>query len=141
MFISTADETIIDPDGGIIKRRAVHELYGTNPTTASNVYVDQLVLVANVTLKSFAIDAAGNRSDIKSESYVIDVNAPAMYLSTLSNGSFTRNPSLNVAGTVSDNNPNDYVTVNRQVVQLKYDGSNSVSISEVQKVINGYLGL
>lgn len=111
------------------------EKNGTNPTTASNVYVDQLVLVANVTLKSFAIDAAGNRSDIKSESYVIDVNAPAMYLSTLSNGSFTRNPS------VSDNNPNDYVTVNRQVVQLKYDGSNSVSISEVQKVINGYLGL
>ncbi|MCK9420319.1 MAG: DUF1566 domain-containing protein [Nitrospirae bacterium] len=53
-------------------------------------------------------DGAGNTSSVYTSSItldttVIDTTAPSLVLSTLPDGSYTNNPNLNVAGTVTDN--------------------------------------
>src|SRR3990170_490517 len=44
---------------------------GTDPTTASSVYITPIIVNTSLTLKYFAVDAAGNASSIETQTYVI----------------------------------------------------------------------
>ena len=74
------------------------------------------------TLYAFAKDAANNISSVASATVTIDPAVPSLSVSSLSNGSITNNPTLNVNGTVTDVNGLQSLTVNGQIVTV---GSNS----------------
>ena len=43
----------------------------SNPTTASAVYTTPIIVNTSLTLKYFAVDSAGNASDIQTQTYLI----------------------------------------------------------------------
>lgn len=51
---------------------------GSTPTASSTVYTEALQISANTTLRFFAADAAGNVSEVRTETYVIDTVAPTV---------------------------------------------------------------
>ena len=55
-----------------------YTLDGTRPTTDSTEYALPLEMTANTTLKFLAVDAQGNPSQIRTEQYVIDTEAPEL---------------------------------------------------------------
>ncbi|HTG82406.1 MAG TPA: hypothetical protein VL949_10710, partial [Geobacteraceae bacterium] len=76
----------------------------------------------------FGRDLAGNDSEIKTENYVIDTTPPVLAVSTLGDGAYTNNETLNIAGTVTDNTGVKGITVNDTAVQVNVDGSFSYAL-------------
>ena len=48
-----------------------YTLNGLEPTIASSVYTEPIIISSDTTLKFFAVDTAGNAGDIKTENYII----------------------------------------------------------------------
>ncbi|MBI5075032.1 MAG: PD40 domain-containing protein [Nitrospirae bacterium] len=76
-----------------------------------------------------ATDKSGNASPISSTLLTIDTTAPVLIVSTLSDGSWTKNELLNVAGIVTDNIGIQQVSINDTVVPLNVDNSFSYPIT------------
>lgn len=66
-----------------------YTLNGKTPTTSSNVYKGPLTIMSTSILKYFAVDLAGNRSQVYTNTYTIDKTAPKVK---------TINPSNNAKG-------------------------------------------
>jgi hypothetical protein len=102
---------------------------GSTPTASATVYSQPISIQADATLKYFGRDLAGNDSEIKTEDYVIDTTPPLLAMSTLSDGAYTNNEILNVAGTVTDNTGVKGITVNDTAVQLNEAGGFSYALT------------
>jgi hypothetical protein len=98
------------------------------PTVSATMYSQPISIPTSATLKYFGRDLAGNNSEIKIENYVIDTTPPVLAVSTLSDGSFTNNEILNIAGTVTDNTGVKGITINDTAVQVNPDGSFSYAL-------------
>ncbi|GFE62918.1 hypothetical protein AOG2_35070 [Geobacter sp. AOG2] len=86
----------------------------------------------SVTFYAWAKDAAGNVSAAKSATVAVSAPAAAnlvLTVSTVADGSFTNNPTLNVSGTVTDTVAIQSVTVNGQAVTVAADGSFSTVVT------------
>ena len=59
-----------------------YTLNGTNPTTSSSKYSKPLVITSTKTLKYIAVDLAGNKSRVYSQTYKIDKTAPKVLLTS-----------------------------------------------------------
>ncbi|MGB9080762.1 MAG: Ig-like domain-containing protein, partial [Desulfuromonadaceae bacterium] len=101
---------------------------GSTPTASATIYSQPISIPASATLKYFGRDLAGNNSEIKIENYVIDAAPPVLAISTLSNGTYTNNEILNIAGTVTDDTGVKGITVNDTAVQVNADGSFSYAL-------------
>jgi hypothetical protein len=102
---------------------------GTVPTVASTAYSSPLSLAATTTLRYLAIDSAGNRSDVRGDTYIIDATPPLLHVSTLGDNSYTNNEVLNVSGTVSDDQSGvKELTINGAVIPVNPDGSFSHAV-------------
>lgn len=101
---------------------------GSTPTTSATTYSQPIAIPAGASLKYFARDLAGNNSEIETENYVIDTAPPVLAISTLSDGAYTNNEILNIAGTVTDNTGVTGNTVNDTAVQVNADGSFSYAL-------------
>jgi len=101
---------------------------GATPTVSAMRYSQPISIPAGATLKYFGRDLAGNNSEIKTENYVIDTTPPVLAISTLSDGAYTNNEILNVAGTVTDNAEVQGITVNDNPVPVNPDGSFSYAL-------------
>ena len=101
---------------------------GSTPTVSSTKYSQPISIPASANLNYFARDLAGNNSEIKTENYVIDTTPPVLAISTLSDGAYTNNEILNIAGTVTDNTGVKGITVNDTAVQVNADGSFSYAL-------------
>jgi hypothetical protein len=101
---------------------------GLTPTVNATTYSQPISIPVSATLKYFGRDLAGNDSEIKTENYVIDTTPPVLAISTLSDGAYTNNEILNIAGTVTDNTGVTGITVNDTAVQVKPDGSFSYAL-------------
>ncbi|NVO00234.1 MAG: chitobiase/beta-hexosaminidase C-terminal domain-containing protein, partial [Geobacteraceae bacterium] len=137
---TTAPSISVDPFGGTYgtsqnvklttsePATIYYTLDGSTPTMHSARYSTQLTIMTDTTLKSLAIDLAGNRSDIRADEFIIDTLPPSLYVSTLSDHSFTNNPVLNIAGTVTDNVGVKELRVSNTAVPINPDGSFSYPI-------------
>jgi len=96
---------------------------GSTPTVSATIYRQPISIPASATLKYFGIDLAGNDSEIKTENYVVDATPPTVAISTLSDGTYTNNEILNIAGIATDDSGIKEITVNEAVVQVNADGS------------------
>lgn len=94
---------------------------GSLPTVSSAVYSTPLTITVDTTLKSLAIDGAGNQGG-RSDSYIIDTIPPVLIVSTLPDGSYTNNAVLNVSGTVTDNVGVKELLINGAPVPFGSDG-------------------
>ncbi|HEY6871276.1 MAG TPA: Ig-like domain-containing protein [Geobacteraceae bacterium] len=83
---------------------------GSTPTDASAVYSQQIAIPATATLSFFAKDAAGNKSQPRSESYTIDTVPPTVTITAPVPGLLTRTSRVTVSGSLSEENCT--VTVN-----------------------------
>lgn len=102
---------------------------GTIPTTGSPVYGGPITIAETTTLLFFAVDSAGNSEAITSTTYTIDTEAPVLSLSTLPDGSYTNNTTLNISGTVTDDNEVQGVSINDTAVPINADGTFSQAIT------------
>jgi len=101
---------------------------GSTPTAGATMYSQPISIPASATLKYFGRDLAGNNSEIKTENYVIDTTPPVVAISTLSDGAYTNNEILNIAGKVTDNTGVKGITVNDTSVQVNADGNFSYAL-------------
>ena len=101
---------------------------GSTPTASATMYSQPISFPADAILKYFGRDLAGNASEIRTENYVIDATPPVLAISTLSDGAYTNNEILNIAGTVTDNSGAKGITVNDTAVQVNADGSFSYAL-------------
>jgi hypothetical protein len=101
---------------------------GTIPTTGSPAYTGPITITETMTLQFFAVDLAGNSEVVTSTTYTIDTQAPLLTVSTLPNGSYTNNATLNIAGTVTDNIGVQGVTINETAVPVNADGTFSQAL-------------
>ncbi len=78
-----------------------------------------------------AVDKAGNVGVPISISLTVQMDTipPQLTLSTLSDGAFTNNPTLNIAGTATDNVGVQTLTINGAAITVNADGSFSQAIS------------
>jgi hypothetical protein len=86
----------------------------------------------SVTFYAWAKDAAGNVSASKSATVTITLpaaTAPTLTVSTLADGSYTNQATLNVSGTATDADGIQSVTVNGQAVTVNADGSFSTALT------------
>ena len=80
------------------------------------------------TISVEATDPAAN-ADSDSITVTLDTAAPTLTVSTLSDGSYTNNETLSVAGTVTDNFAFNELRVNEVVVAVNADGSFSNTLT------------
>jgi hypothetical protein len=59
---------------------------GSNPTTQSSVYSGSIIILANTTLKFFALDLAGNQETFKTETYITGISPLTITTSSLPYG-------------------------------------------------------
>jgi len=88
----------------------------------------------SVTFYAWAKDAAGNVSAAKSATVTITLNTatpPTLSISTLADGTYTNQDTVNVSGNASDPDGIDSVTVNGQAVTVNADGSFSTALALV----------
>jgi Glucodextranase, domain B len=86
----------------------------------------------NVTFFAWARDAAGNVSTAKSATVQISLNTstpPTLTVSSLADGTYTNQDTVNVSGTASDPDGLKAVTVNGQAVTVNADGSFSTALT------------
>jgi len=100
-----------------------YTLDGSTPTTRSALFREPIVLPASASIRYFAVDLAGNASDVTTSTYVIDTTPPVLAISTLRNGAYTNNEILNIAGTVRDDTEVRGITINGTSVPFNGDGS------------------
>ena len=105
-----------------------YTLDGATPTISSTRYCQPISVPASMTLKYFGKDLTGNNSEIKTENYVIDVTPPVLTISTLSDGAYTNNETLNIAGTVTDETNVNEITINGAITPLDPDNSFSYAL-------------
>lgn len=74
------------------------------------------------------IDGAGNISVAYSASITLDTTPPVLGLSTLADGSYTNNNTLNIAGTATDNIALSGVTINNTEIIVNADGTFSQAV-------------
>jgi hypothetical protein len=74
-------------------------------------------------------DDAGNWSASGSKEIIIDTTAPELIVSTLSDGSWTNNDTLNISGTTTDNMGISNLTINGTSVTVNADGTFSVALT------------
>jgi hypothetical protein len=86
------------------------------------------------TLYAFAKDAAGNVSTAVSADTIIDISPPALNVSSLANGSITNKNTLNVSGTVNDDNGIDSLYINDVEVTVNPNGEFSHALNLVNGV-------
>jgi len=96
---------------------------GAMPTVGSSLYSQSIPITASAVLKYFARDAAGNIGEIKTENYTIDMFPPVLNVSTLGDGAYTNNETLNIAGTIQDNSGVRDLRINGVTVAVNTDGS------------------
>ncbi|MFP2930787.1 chitobiase/beta-hexosaminidase C-terminal domain-containing protein [Pyxidicoccus sp. 3LG] len=73
----TAQQVTLSCIDGVSGCAAIHfTLDGSTPTLGSAVYQAPLQIASNTTLRFFAVDAVGNRSDVQTQVYAIDTSAP-----------------------------------------------------------------
>jgi flagellar hook assembly protein FlgD len=101
---------------------------GSTPAANSAVYHFPIPITASTTLHYMAVDTAGNPSDVKTESYIIDTIPPTLTVSTLANGAYTNNQVLNIAGSATDTSGINSLTINGAGAQLQQDGSFSQAL-------------
>jgi hypothetical protein len=85
----------------------------------------------SVTFYAWAKDAAGNVSAAKSATVTISINTvtpPTLTVSTLADGTYTNQDTVNVSGNASDSDGIESVTVNGQAVTVNPDGSFSTAL-------------
>jgi len=83
---------------------------GSTPTINSNVYAGPILVSSNMTLKYFALDPAGNPSNIYTQSYVIDTVAPVSKVD-VKGGLYNTTKSVILTATDNqDSNPKIYYT-------------------------------
>jgi len=80
------------------------------------------------TVKFRTTDVAGNQSVPVSVTFTVDTIPPALTVSTLANGSYTNQETLNVAGTAMDNTGAVSLDINGSAVAIAADGSFSQPI-------------
>ncbi len=88
----------------------------------------------SVTFYAWAKDAAGNVSAAKSATVQISLSTstpPTLTVSTLADGTYTNQDTLNVTGNASDADGIKSVTVNGQAVTVNADGSFSTALTLV----------
>ncbi|QEM67729.1 hypothetical protein FO488_05880 [Geobacter sp. FeAm09] len=86
----------------------------------------------SVTFYAWAKDGSGNVSAAKSATVTVSIPPAAnlvLTVSTVTDGSFTNNPTLNVSGTVTDTVAIQSVTVNGQAAVVAADGSFSSAVT------------
>ena len=105
-----------------------YTLDGSTPTTSAAIYSLPINIPVSAILKYFGRDLAGNTSEIISENYVIDTTPPVLSISTLSDGAYTNNETLNIAGTVTDDTEITGIMVNDTDVPVNPDGSFSYAL-------------
>lgn len=137
---TTPPGVIAKPSGGIFNNAQpvtliatepasiYYTLDGSAPTTRSAVFREPIVLPASASIRYFAVDLAGNASDVTTSTYVIDTTPPVLAISTLSNGAYTNNETLNIAGTVMDHAGVKELTVNGTAIPVNADGSFSYAL-------------
>ncbi len=74
-------------------------------------------------------DDAGNWCASGSKEIIIDTTAPELIVSTLSDGSWTNNDTLNISGTTTDNMGIPNLTINGTSVTVNADGTFSVALT------------
>jgi hypothetical protein len=102
---------------------------GAVPGSESAVYDQAISITANTSLKFIARDSAGNKSPVKTETYIIDMVPPVLTVSTLRNGSYTNQEILNISGTATDDNSGiKDVQINGISVPVNSEGSFSYAM-------------
>ena len=107
------------------------------PGTKSAVTpVNEVISLANLpdgphTIYVVGRDSSGWQADADASTsqWTVDTKAPALLLSTLANGAVTGNPTLNIAGSISDENGIKALTINGAGVGFKTDGTFSYPLS------------
>ena len=118
---STLNVTGTASDSNGIKTLTIN---GINITlNQEGTFSHALTLTAGAnTITIITTDNAGNTAT-DTRTITLDTAPPSLTLSTLSNGSYTNNQTLNVAGSVSDNVAIEKLAVNNTEVIVKPDGS------------------
>jgi len=108
-----------------------YTLNGTNPTKSSSIYSASLKIAANAGLKFFAVDLAGNQSEVMAENYTVDTVIPALSVTSPLPGLWTTQTSVTLQGKVADGLRLTSFKVNGSDVTTSYDGSfvQSVNLS------------
>ena len=101
---------------------------GSAPTGTSAVYQTPIQVASSTTLRFMAIDTIGNRSDVKTEIYVIDTVPPSLTVSTLADGSYTNNQVLNIAGISTDSSGISSLVINGVAATQNPDGNFSQAL-------------
>lgn len=104
---------------------------GTIPMVDSLKYNDPLTLTGTTTFSYFAIDGLGNSSELTSAVYTIDTTAPALNITSVSNG-VTANAGVfafAITGTVSDNTRVKSLTINDLLVPFDSNGAFSATVT------------
>lgn len=134
---TTPPMTTASPSGGLYNKTqsivlitnetatTYYTLDGTVPTKTSAVYSSPIIVSAlTTTINFFSVDLAGNReTPVKSAAFTIDTIPPTLTLSTLPDGAYTNNDTLNIAGTATDNITLQGVTINDTAVTVNPDGA------------------
>ena len=99
LYNSTKTVTLTNSEPGTI----YYTTDGTTPTTSSTLYTTPVQITSTTTLEYLAIDLAGNKSPIYSQTYTIDKTAPTAQ-SNLKSGVYNTNKvitlSMNKLGTI-----------------------------------------
>lgn len=93
-------------------------LYSLDGSQPSITYGSPIKIAATTTLTIVVEDAFGNPSQPLTKTYTIDTTPPTLAVSTLSSGAVTNTATLNIAGSVKDDNGTPSITINGQPVTV-----------------------
>jgi PKD repeat protein/methionine-rich copper-binding protein CopC len=109
---------------------------GSTPTTNSTLYTGPISMDTTTVLKFIAVDDAGNISDLQSETYTIDKEAPSIS-ANIGAGVFGDSQNVTLTSTDNvDNSPNIYYTLDGTTPTISstlYSGPISIDTTTVLK--------
>ncbi len=126
-----AQLTVIGADVIAYKYRLDNGTYSAETLAATPITLAGLMDGSHL-VSALGKDSAGNWQKDEHATVVtwtVDTEAPVLTLSSLADGAFTNDNTLNIAGTVTDNNGVSGVTINSAAVPLNADGTFSQVIS------------